>query len=235
MSRSASESSCCVVPVCGMHVPPPHASEKAAVARVVGRSGGVGRCRPSTWNFQNASWLAAAPSAARSWGSPPAAAAPHRDRRAGDREAGADVEALLGGRLPGEHLGAVVGAHLAAREGGAAAGEEVEGDVVGVGHTPILDSRESSCSRTRTSTGCRRRSGQRSATPPRTAGRATCSPRTGRYPAVGDRIVEDGGIAVVVRLAAAAEAAPQRVDGHRPKTAVPLLLKIAKSVFTICT
>src|SRR5205807_3889547 len=46
--------------------------------------------------------------------------------------AGTDVEALLGGGCPGQHLGPVVGADLAAAEGGTP-GEHVEGDVVGVG------------------------------------------------------------------------------------------------------
>src|SRR5919202_2955849 len=37
IKRSASESSCVVVPDCGMHVPPPlHAAEKAATGIVVG-------------------------------------------------------------------------------------------------------------------------------------------------------------------------------------------------------
>ncbi len=62
MTRSASESSCCEVPACGMHVPPLHASEYAAVARVVGPVSVVlAGVVQSTWNVQYASWLALAP------------------------------------------------------------------------------------------------------------------------------------------------------------------------------
>ena len=62
MSRSASESSFCVVPLCGMQVPPLHASVKAAVASAVGPVRVVfAGVTQSTWNFQKASSFAAAP------------------------------------------------------------------------------------------------------------------------------------------------------------------------------
>src|SRR5437667_4189141 len=52
MSRSASESSCVVVPSWGMQLPPPHAGEKAATGMLVGtlnvEFAGVTQ---STWNF----------------------------------------------------------------------------------------------------------------------------------------------------------------------------------------
>ncbi len=56
MSRSASESSCCVVPGCGMQVPPPQAGVKAAPVIFVGpvRVELAGLVQ-STWNFQRLS------------------------------------------------------------------------------------------------------------------------------------------------------------------------------------
>src|SRR5215472_4572334 len=62
MSRSPSESSCWLVPDCGMHVPPPQASLNALVARLVGpvsvELAGVVKW---TWNWKAASVLALAP------------------------------------------------------------------------------------------------------------------------------------------------------------------------------
>ena len=52
MSRSASESSRCVVLGCGMQVPPPQAGEKAAVAIFVGPVRvELAALTQSTWNF----------------------------------------------------------------------------------------------------------------------------------------------------------------------------------------
>jgi hypothetical protein len=54
MSRSASESSFCVVPDCGIQVPPPHAGENAATEIVVGPVSVVFVVVvQSTWNFQS--------------------------------------------------------------------------------------------------------------------------------------------------------------------------------------
>src|SRR5437868_13463856 len=54
MSRSASESSCCVVPACGMHAPPLHAGENDATGIEVGPESVVfAGFAQSTWNFQS--------------------------------------------------------------------------------------------------------------------------------------------------------------------------------------
>src|SRR3954470_7386956 len=54
ISRSASESSCCVVPDCGMHVPPPQAGENDATGIVAGPVNVVlAGVAQSTWNFQS--------------------------------------------------------------------------------------------------------------------------------------------------------------------------------------
>src|ERR1041385_3170558 len=72
ISRSPSESSCVVVPDCGMHVPlVPQASLNAFTASVAGpvnvELAGVAK---STWNLKLASVLAAAPSESTKLGSP---------------------------------------------------------------------------------------------------------------------------------------------------------------------
>src|SRR5438445_12764664 len=56
MSRSASESSCCVVPLCGMQVPPPQAALKAPTGMLMGpvRLALAGLAK-STWNFHSLS------------------------------------------------------------------------------------------------------------------------------------------------------------------------------------
>src|SRR5262249_39027842 len=87
---SASESSRWLVPGCGIQVPPRQASEKAAVGRTVGPVNvllaGVVQ---STWNFQTASWFAAAPSATTGFGAPaggrmvPSRSAGRRPQKAG--------------------------------------------------------------------------------------------------------------------------------------------------------
>src|SRR6266700_1349228 len=62
ISRSASESSCVVVPDCGMQVPPPHASANDVTDKVVGpvnvELAGVTQ---STWNFHVASCVDVVP------------------------------------------------------------------------------------------------------------------------------------------------------------------------------
>src|SRR5262249_30435341 len=70
ISRSASESSCCVVPDCGMHVPPPpHAGENAATGIVVGpvsvEFAGVAQ---SVWNLHSSREFV--PKLTRSFGEP---------------------------------------------------------------------------------------------------------------------------------------------------------------------
>ena len=125
----------------------------------------------------------------------------------------AEVEALLGGRLAGQHLCPVVGAGLAAAEGGAA-GEHVESDVVRVRpHRQLRVVREVVVLEGVTVVGARRVGGLGD-------GHALQVGR-GRdreladQPAVRDGVVLGDRVAVVVGLAAAAEAAPKGVDGDR--------------------
>src|SRR5205807_1699792 len=71
--RSASESSCCVVPLWGMQVPPLQASAKAGTVISVGPEkvelAGVVQ---STWNFHSARWVVSAPMPRTNSGSPDA-------------------------------------------------------------------------------------------------------------------------------------------------------------------
>ena len=65
ISRSASESSRCVVPAWGMHVPPPHASPYDATVRLdAGENVELAGVVQSTWNFQ-VTRLLVVPSATR--------------------------------------------------------------------------------------------------------------------------------------------------------------------------
>src|SRR3954465_10999684 len=71
MRRSASESSCWVVPDWGMQVPPAQASEYAAVASVVGPvKVELAVVTKSTWNFQYASVFAVEPRPTMNAGEP---------------------------------------------------------------------------------------------------------------------------------------------------------------------
>ena len=71
--RSASESSCWVVPLCGMQVPPLQASAKVGTVISVGPAklelAGVVQ---STWNFHRARWVVSAPMPRTNSGSPAA-------------------------------------------------------------------------------------------------------------------------------------------------------------------
>src|SRR3954454_1096085 len=69
ISRSASESSCWVVPLCGMHVPPAQAGENDATGIIVGpvRAEFAGVAQ-STWNFQSSRLLV--PKLAMKFGDP---------------------------------------------------------------------------------------------------------------------------------------------------------------------
>src|SRR5262249_10887393 len=78
ITRSDSESSCWVVPFCGMQVPDaPQAAVYEATVSVVGpvnvELAGVAK---STWNFQNASVVAVVPSATTVFASPAGGAVP---------------------------------------------------------------------------------------------------------------------------------------------------------------
>ena len=208
-----------------MHAPPPlHAGENAAVVRFVGPViERVRRRRPVDVELPHLQRVRAeAEQVVR----------PTRGRRRRPVEVGreqaaeraAERHALLRRSLRGDHLRAVVRAHLRPEERRAARVEHVERRVVRV--RPHAELRVVGEVRVRVRVAgvrARRVAGPRHGDALQERRRA--HRELADDPAVREPVVRDRRVAVVVRLAAAAEAAPQRVRRDRPVDRRPGLVE----------
>ncbi len=129
-------------------------------------------------------------------------------------EGGGELEGLLGGRAAGQHGGPVENAQLGTQEGVAGPVEHVHGQVVAVGpdaELGVIGEAVLGEGVAVVGAGGVAAGGDGQADE---VGEGRGDGELGDDPAVGQAVVEDGGVAVVVAVACPAEAGPQGVGGQ---------------------